>query len=68
MRKPKIGIVGKGFVGSAVLHGFSPAVGCDSETRVFDKDPIKSINSLEETVNNSEFVFISVNFDLTELA
>tara|TARA_Y100000389_G_C17425144_1_gene499122 strand:- start:306 stop:1172 length:867 start_codon:yes stop_codon:yes gene_type:complete len=60
MKKPKIGIVGKGFVGSAVLHGFSPAVGCDAYTKVYDKDPIKSQNSLSETVNNSDFVFISV--------
>tara|TARA_B100001123_G_C15313074_1_gene1025167 strand:- start:1827 stop:2693 length:867 start_codon:yes stop_codon:yes gene_type:complete len=60
MKKPKIGIIGKGFVGSAVLHGFSPSVGCDSETRVYDKDPSKSQHSLAETVNDSDFVFISL--------
>ena len=60
MRTPKIGIIGKGFVGSAVLHGFSPAVGCDARTKVYDKDPTKSQNSLSETVNDSDFVFISL--------
>ncbi len=33
-----IGIVGRGFVGSAVEFGFSPNVGCDAEVRVYDKD------------------------------
>ena len=42
MNKPKIGIIGKGFVGSAVQHGFSPNVGCDAEVRVYDKDPSRS--------------------------
>ncbi|MDC1145865.1 hypothetical protein OAT31_03050 [Candidatus Marinimicrobia bacterium] len=55
-----IGVVGKGFVGSAVLHGFSPNVGCDAITRVYDKDPTRSQDSLEDTVNKSDFVFISV--------
>ena len=56
----KIGIVGKGFVGSAVQFGFSPNVGCDAEVRVYDIDPNKSTHTLEETVNGSEFVFLSV--------
>jgi len=56
----KIGIVGKGFVGSAVQHGFSPNVGCDTEVRVFDIDPTRSLHTLKETVNESDFVFISV--------
>ena len=60
MNKVKIGIVGKGFVGTAVQHGFSPNVGCDAEVRVYDKDPSKSLNSLKDTVNLSDFVFISV--------
>tara|TARA_B100001250_G_C19812698_1_gene796568 strand:- start:3793 stop:4659 length:867 start_codon:yes stop_codon:yes gene_type:complete len=58
--KPNIGIVGKGFVGSAVQHGFSPNVGCDAEVRVYDKNPSKSLNSLDETINKSDFVFVSV--------
>ncbi len=33
----KIGIVGKGFVGSAVQNGFSPNNGCDAEVRDYDK-------------------------------
>ena len=56
----KIGVIGKGFVGSAVQNGFSPNVGCDTEVRVFDIDPTRSLHKLEETVNESDFVFISV--------
>ena len=56
----KIGIVGRGFVGSAVEFGFSPQTGCDAEVRIYDSNPSKSINSLEETVNKSEFIFLSV--------
>tara|TARA_B100000953_G_C18025606_1_gene421711 strand:- start:1820 stop:2686 length:867 start_codon:yes stop_codon:yes gene_type:complete len=60
MEKPNIGIVGKGFVGSAVQHGFSANVGCNAEVKVYDKDPLRSLHSLEDTVNNSDFIFISV--------
>ena len=56
----KIGVVGKGFVGSAVAHGFSESVGYRAEIRVFDKDPKLSQNTLEDLVKNSEIVFISV--------
>ena len=56
----KIGIVGRGFVGSAVEFGFSPNVGCDADVRVYDKDPNKSLHSLEETINESDFIFVSV--------
>ena len=56
----KIGIIGRGFVGSAVKFGFSPNVGCDAETKVFDVDPQKSTHSVNEVVNDSDFVFISV--------
>ena len=58
--KQRIGIVGRGFVGSAVQFGFSPNVGCDVEVRVYDVNPNKSTHTLEETVNESDFVFLSV--------
>ena len=58
--KQKIGIIGKGFVGSAVQFGFSPSVGCDAKVRVYDIDPTKSTHTLEETINESDFVFLSV--------
>ena len=58
--KQKIGVVGNGFVGGAVKFGFSPQVGCDAEVRVYDKNPDKSTHSLEETVNESDFIFLSV--------
>ena len=56
----KIGVIGRGFVGSAVQFGFSANTGCDAEVRVYDKDPIRSQNSIEETVNESDFIFLSV--------
>ena len=56
----KIGIIGKGFVGSAVQFGFSPQTGCEAEVKVYDKDPLKSTHTLEETVNKSDFIFLSV--------
>ena len=56
----KVGIIGRGFVGSAVEFGFSAQTGCDAELRVYDKDPLKSTHTLEETVNKSDVVFVSV--------
>ena len=56
----KIGVVGKGFVGSAVQFGFSPNTGCNAEVWVYDKDPNKSTHTLDEVVNNSDYVFLSV--------
>jgi len=56
----KIGVVGNGFVGKAVKFGFSPQVGCDAEVKVYDKNPSKSTHTIEETVNESDFIFLSV--------
>ena len=56
----KIGIIGRGFVGSAVEFGFSAQTGCDAEVKVYDKDPSKSLHTLDETVNESDFIFVSV--------
>ena len=57
---PKIGIIGKGFVGSAVAHGFSAACGYNAQIKIYDKDSSRSLNTLEETVNESDYIFISV--------
>ena len=54
-----IGIVGNGFVGSAVRYGFSPNVGVDAEVKVYDKDPNKSTHTLKEVVD-SDVIFLSV--------
>tara|TARA_R110001583_G_scaffold182466_3_gene340460 strand:- start:473 stop:1354 length:882 start_codon:yes stop_codon:yes gene_type:complete len=56
----KIGVVGNGFVGGAVKFGFSPQTGCDAEVRVYDINPSKSTHTIEETVNKSDFIFLSV--------
>ena len=56
----KIGIIGNGFVGSAVYFGFSPQTNCDADVKIYDRDPIKSTHSLETTVNDSEYIFLSV--------
>jgi UDPglucose 6-dehydrogenase len=60
----KIGIVGNGFVGSAVAYGFSPQTTNLGEghqdVKIFDVDEKKSTHSLDETVNSSDFIFMSV--------
>ena len=52
----KIGIVGHGFVGQAILFGFSPVV----PVNVYDKNSLVSMNTLEETINDSDIIFVSV--------
>jgi len=61
MEKIDIGIVGFGFVGSAVAFGFSPQTSCDfTELRIYDKDPSKSTHSLRELASRSKIIFLSV--------
>lgn len=56
-----IGIIGFGFVGSSVAYGFSPQTGFDKAVlRVYDKESSRSTHSLEEVLDESDFIFISV--------
>lgn len=50
-----IGIIGKGFVGTAVAKGFAQF----ANIKIYDKDPKKSTHSFEEVID-SDFVFICV--------
>lgn len=57
----KIGIIGRGFVGSAVEFGFSAQTGTkDIQVKIYDKDPSRSAHSLDDTVNDSDVIFLSV--------
>ena len=55
MKKFKVGVIGNGFVGEAISFAFSPV----ADLYIYDKDNLKSINSLE-SVHNCDFVFICV--------
>ena len=54
--REKIGIIGNGFVGSAIVHGFS----LHADIKVYDKNPNISTHSIEEGINSSRFIFVSV--------
>ena len=56
----KIGIIGRGFVGSAVEFGFSAQTGCNASVKIFDTNPKLSSHTLDETINDSDYVFLSV--------
>lgn len=56
----KLGIIGKGFVGTAVEFGFSNNFNREVEIKIYDKDEKKSSHSLSEVVNDSDYVFISL--------
>ncbi|MFA5023385.1 MAG: hypothetical protein WC523_00310 [Patescibacteria group bacterium] len=47
-----IGIIGFGFLGSAVCHGF----GLHANIKIYDKFK-KGFNTLEDTINSSEYLF-----------
>jgi UDPglucose 6-dehydrogenase len=51
-----IGIIGFGMVGRAIQHGFAQI--CDF--RIYDIDPIISENTFEETIRESDYIFICV--------
>jgi len=53
-----VGIIGGGFVGSAVAFGFGSSNSQDFNVRVYDIDPNKSTHSFEETVQESDFIFL----------
>ena len=48
-----IGVVGNGFVGGAIVQGFSTF----NDIFVYDKDPKKSVNTLEEVLD-CNYVFV----------
>ncbi|MAH44359.1 hypothetical protein CMI37_00925 [Candidatus Pacearchaeota archaeon] len=52
----KVGIIGNGFVGSAIAAGFA----LHAEIMIYDKDPKRSLDPLDELVNNCEFIFVGV--------
>jgi len=55
MKKPRIGVVGFGFLGRALVHGFC----LHADILIYDKYE-DVYNTLEDTVNSSDFIFIGV--------
>jgi UDPglucose 6-dehydrogenase len=51
--KPKIGVVGAGFVGGAIARGFA----LTADVKIYDKDPKRSVHSFAE-VCEQDFVFL----------
>ena len=54
--KYNIGILGNGFVGSAVTSGF----GLHANIKIYDIEPKRATHTFSEVVNDSEFIFVSV--------
>tara|TARA_R110000772_G_scaffold192342_1_gene303308 strand:+ start:354 stop:1193 length:840 start_codon:yes stop_codon:yes gene_type:complete len=53
----KIGIIGNGFVGKAIVHGF---VLHTKDIFIYDNNLERSMHSMEELVNNSNVIFVCV--------
>lgn len=53
----KIGIIGNGFVGSAIMHGFVLHV---DDIMIYDKDPKRSTHRLGEVALHCDVVFVCV--------
>jgi len=58
-----VGIVGNGFVGSAIASGFA----LHSNIKIFDVNTCKSTHSLVEVVNTSKYIFVSVPTPMKKL-
>ena len=61
MNKPRIGIMGFGFLGRALLHGFM----LHADIKIYDKYD-NTYDSLEETVSESDFIFVGVPTPMKE--
>ena len=53
----KVGIIGNGFVGSAIMHGFVLHV---DDIMIYDKDKKRSTHSISDVANKSDVIFICV--------
>ena len=49
-KKVSIGIIGKGFVGTAVAHGFSHQTGYGADIRIYDSNPEKSFKNIAQSL------------------
>ena len=58
----KLGIIGNGFVGNAIAHAFIPSM----EVKIYDKDPERCHNTINDVVNDSDVVFVCVPTPMTE--
>ena len=52
-----VGIIGNGFVGKAIVHGFILHVG---DIRIYDKDPKRTTHTMKELVDGSDVIFVCV--------
>ena len=57
----KVGVIGNGFVGEAQAFAFS----LSNEVLIYDIDPKRSINTLEE-VHKADFIFVCVPTPMKE--
>ena len=54
-----IGIIGNGFVGGSVAFGFSAGSSAlNTNVMIYDRDTSKSVNSFDEVVSDSDFIFV----------
>ena len=57
----KVGVIGNGFVGESQAFAFAKT----NEVIVYDKDPLRSLGTLEE-VHQSDFIFVAVPTPMKE--
>ena len=57
MSHQNIGIIGNGFVGSAIMHGFILHI---DDIMIYDKDPKRSTHNMPDLVERSDIIFICV--------
>lgn len=60
--RPRIGVIGNGFVGSAIVRGFL----LDADIKIYDKYQ-SGLDSLEETVGGSQYIFVCVPTPMTQV-
>ena len=59
----KIGIVGNGFVGSAIVHGFVLHV---DDILIYDRDPTKSNSTMSQIAKDADVIFVCVPTPMCE--